>query len=89
MPRTRVPNPITALLTLPSLLAPLLFATPAAAVPEDLDIFTSFEEFKNVSERLFLETKLVENDWNIKRTAESLGMQRSHLYKKIDKYSLK
>ncbi|MHC4471640.1 MAG: sigma-54-dependent transcriptional regulator [Planctomycetota bacterium] len=50
---------------------------------------TSFEEFKNTSERLFLETKLIENDWNIKRTAESLGMQRSHLYKKIDKYSLK
>jgi hypothetical protein len=45
MPRTRVPNPITALLTLPSLLVPLLFATPAAAVPEDLDFFTSFEEF--------------------------------------------
>jgi len=49
----------------------------------------SFEEFKLTSERLFLETKLIENEWNIKRTAENLGMQRSHLYKKIEKYSLK
>ena len=49
----------------------------------------SFEDFKNESERLFLETKLIENDWNIKRTAERLGMQRSHLYKKIERYSLK
>jgi DNA-binding NtrC family response regulator len=50
---------------------------------------TSFEQFKNESERLFLETKLNENEWNIKRTAENLGMQRSHLYKKIEKYGLK
>jgi two-component system, NtrC family, nitrogen regulation response regulator NtrX len=49
----------------------------------------SFETFKLESERLFLETKLIENDWNIKRTAERLGMQRSHLYKKIEKYALK
>ncbi len=55
------------------------------------NIFTcaSFEEFKQKSERLFLEKKLNENDWNIKRTAESLGMQRSNLYKKIDRYNLK
>ena len=50
---------------------------------------TSFEEFKLTSERVFLETKLNENEWNIKRTAENLGMQRSHLYKKIEKYGLK
>ncbi len=49
----------------------------------------TFEEYKFESERLFLETKLIENEWNIKRTAERLGMQRSHLYKKIEKYSLK
>ena len=49
----------------------------------------TFEEFKEKSERLFLEKKLKENDWNIKRTAEVLGMQRSNLYKKIDRYNLK
>ncbi len=59
--------------------------------PEDGDVFSigSFEEFKAESERLFLQKKLAENDWNIKRTAEVLGMQRSNLYKKIDRYNLK
>jgi two-component system nitrogen regulation response regulator NtrX len=49
----------------------------------------TFEEFKDASEKLFLETKLAENEWNIKHTAELLGMQRSHLYKKIERYGLK
>ncbi len=44
MPRTRIPNPITALLTLlMSLVLPLL-AAPAAAAPQDLAFFTSFED---------------------------------------------
>ncbi|MHC4892214.1 MAG: helix-turn-helix domain-containing protein [Planctomycetota bacterium] len=33
--------------------------------------------------------KLAENDGNVKRTAENLGMQRSHLYKKLDRYELR
>ena len=33
--------------------------------------------------------RLQANDWNVKRTAESLGMQRSNLYKKMDRYGLK
>ena len=55
------------------------------------DPFTSatFEEFKNASEALFFRRKLEENDGNVKRTSERLGMQRSHLYKKLDRYGLK
>jgi len=49
----------------------------------------SFEEFKETAEREFLERRLLENGWNVKRTAELLGMQRSNLYKKIEKYQLK
>jgi len=49
----------------------------------------TFEEFKNQSEALFFRRKLAENDGNVKRTAEHLGMQRSHLYKKLDRYHLK
>ncbi|MHC4850306.1 MAG: sigma 54-interacting transcriptional regulator, partial [Planctomycetota bacterium] len=49
----------------------------------------SFEQFKETAEREFLERRLLENGWNVKRTAELLGMQRSNLYKKIDKYQLK
>jgi two-component system nitrogen regulation response regulator NtrX len=49
----------------------------------------TFEEFKAESERVFLERKLLENDGNIKRTAERLQMMRSNLYKKIEKYHLR
>ena len=49
----------------------------------------TFEEFKNLSEKLFFERRLARNDGNIKRTAEELGMQRSHLYKKLDRYGLR
>jgi two-component system nitrogen regulation response regulator NtrX len=49
----------------------------------------TFEQFKEESEKMFLERKLLENDGNIKRTAERLNMMRSNLYKKIEKYHLR
>ncbi|MEM7308066.1 MAG: sigma-54 dependent transcriptional regulator [Planctomycetota bacterium] len=49
----------------------------------------TFEDFKNQSEALFFRLKLEQNDGNVKRTSEKLGMQRSHLYKKLDRYGLK
>jgi two-component system nitrogen regulation response regulator NtrX len=49
----------------------------------------TFEEFKTISEKQFLERKLLENNGNIKRTAERLQMMRSNLYKKIEKHQLK
>ena len=48
-----------------------------------------FEEFKEQAERMFLLQRLEENEWNVKHTAEVLGMQRSNLYKKIERYDLK
>ncbi len=48
-----------------------------------------FQEFKERSEAHFLQRKLKENRYNVSRTAESLGMQRSNLYKKIAKYGLR
>ena len=54
--------------------------------PFELD---TFEEFKNQSEALFFRMKLEANGGNVKRTAEELGMQRSHLYKKLDRYGLR
>jgi two-component system nitrogen regulation response regulator NtrX len=49
----------------------------------------SFEDFKERSEALFFRLKLAENEGNVKRTAERLGMQRSHLYKKLGRFDLK
>ncbi|MEY2745706.1 MAG: hypothetical protein RL112_748, partial [Planctomycetota bacterium] len=56
---------------------------------EDAFAAGTFEEFKDRSERLYLARKLAENEGNVKRTAERLGMQRSHLYKKIERHGLR
>ena len=59
---------------------------PGVASPFEAE---TFEQFKNESEALFFQRKLAENEGNIKRTSERLGMQRSHLYKKLDRYKLR
>jgi two-component system nitrogen regulation response regulator NtrX len=61
-------------------------ARPAGA--EFLDAPT-FEEFKDRSERAYLLRALERHAWNVSRTAEALSMQRSNLYKKIEKYDLR
>ena len=70
---------------------PALSAPSKSSLPGNEDPFgaPTFEEFKNQSEALFFRMKLAENEGNVKRTAERLGMQRSHLYKKLDRYELK
>ncbi len=50
---------------------------------------SDFQDFKTRSEGAFLQHKLKENVYNVSRTAEALGMQRSNLYKKISKYGLR
>ncbi len=74
-------------------LEPLLAgrASRGATFADGTDPFgaSTFEEFKNLSEALFFRRKLDGNNGNVKRTAEQLGMQRSHLYKKLDRYELR
>jgi len=53
-----------------------------------LDRFDQFAEFRDNAEKLFIEHKLVQNEWNISRTAEAIGIQRSHLYNKMSKYDI-
>ncbi|MGI8677859.1 MAG: helix-turn-helix domain-containing protein, partial [Jatrophihabitans sp.] len=50
---------------------------------------SSFTDYRDAAEKAFLARKLDENDWNVSETARKLGMQRSHLYKKIEKHELK
>jgi two-component system nitrogen regulation response regulator NtrX len=64
-------------------------AAPAAATTDPYRAARTFDEFKDVAEKEFLERRLLENAWNVKKTAEMLGMQRSNLYKKIEKYGLR
>lgn len=55
---------------------------------EIFDISNSFQEFKEKAEKMFIQKQLELNDWNISKTAEVLGIQRSHLYGKIKKYNI-
>lgn len=48
----------------------------------------SLHDFQNESEKIFIERKLAENNWNISKTAEVLNIQRSHLYTKIKQYNI-
>jgi two-component system nitrogen regulation response regulator NtrX len=48
----------------------------------------TFEEFKEESEKAYLRRQLDRRAWNIQQTAKELAMQRSNLYKKIEKYGL-
>ncbi len=73
--------------------APLLvsMATAAArpASGDELFALPTIEGFRAASEREFIRRKIAENNGNIKRTAERIQIQRSNLYKKLDRYGLK
>jgi len=39
-------------------------------------------------ERAYILSELRANDWNMTRTADRLGIERSHLYRKIKTYGI-
>jgi two-component system nitrogen regulation response regulator NtrX len=49
----------------------------------------SFKEAKRKFEKKFLMHKLSENKFNISQTADCIGLERSHLHKKIKAYGIK
>ena len=51
--------------------------------------FEKLDEFRAATEKEFLRRKLLEFHGNIKRTAENIDLQRSNLYKKLERYGLK
>lgn len=51
--------------------------------------FESFQDFKDHAEKEFINFKLDKNSWNVSKTADDIGIQRSHLYSKIEKFGLK
>lgn len=48
----------------------------------------SLRDFQDLSEKIFIEKRLEENNWNISKTAEALDIQRSHLYTKIKQFNI-
>ncbi|MBE8720690.1 sigma-54-dependent transcriptional regulator [Sphingobacterium pedocola] len=77
------------------------FANPSATKPVsnahtstvnmqlDFDNFRSFQEFKDYAEEQYITHKLDKNAWNVSKTADEIGIQRSHLYSKMEKFDLK
>jgi two-component system nitrogen regulation response regulator NtrX len=51
----------------------------ALELPEGL----SLKELREAVERVFIQRRLQELGWNVSRTAESLGVERTHLHKKM------
>nr|BCX00957.1 MAG: sigma-54-dependent Fis family transcriptional regulator [Bacteroidota bacterium] len=49
----------------------------------------TWAEFRARAEREFLERALRRHGWNISRTAQAIGMPRSHLYAKMARYGLR
>lgn len=60
---------------------------PAASLPQSYHAL-SYREAKKAFERDFLRSRLDENDGNISQTAEQIGMERSHLHKKMKSLAL-
>jgi len=48
----------------------------------------SYRDAKELFEKQFLLEKLKKNNWNISRTAEEIGLERSNLHRKIKSYGI-
>ncbi len=56
-----------------------------------LELISRYDDFSDARdhfEKVFIERKLDENDWNVSQTAKTIGIQRSHLYNKLNKYGI-
>ncbi len=55
----------------------------------DYTSYTTLKEAREAFERDFILKKLEENNWNITRTAESIGIDRTNFYRKLKYYNIK
>jgi DNA-binding NtrC family response regulator len=58
---------------------------PGLALIHEYDDFT---DARDQFEKIFIQQKLDEHDWNVSQTAQTIGIQRSHLYNKLNKYGI-
>ena len=61
---------------------------PAKNIEEQFFEKDSYNEFREAMEKEFFTKKLTMNGFNVSKTARKLGMQRSNLYKKLEKYQI-
>ena len=55
---------------------------------ELISAYDDFTQARDQFEKQFIEHKLDAHDWNVSQTAETIGIQRSHLYNKLNKYGI-
>jgi two-component system nitrogen regulation response regulator NtrX len=60
----------------------------AAQAPEDSQRERTLKEARDAFERTYILAELRARDWNMTRTAEKLGIERSHLYRKLKAYGI-
>ena len=53
-----------------------------------IELPDSYREAKEIFEKQFLLKKLRKNNWNVSRTAEEIGLERSNLHRKIKTYQI-
>ena len=70
-------------LTPPIWAGPQVLTKPGPQTPQSL------KEAREAFERAFLEAKLREHGGNVSRTAEAVGLERSHLHKKLKELGIK
>lgn len=61
---------------------------PAEGPIDDFFSTQDFKEARHLFEKEFIIRKLEENGWNISKTAEAMGIERSHLHRKIKSYGI-
>ncbi len=59
-----------------------------AARPEEMGKEKTLKEARETFERAYILAELRANDWHMTRTAERLGIERSHLYRKLKVYGI-
>jgi len=55
---------------------------------ELISAYDDFTQARDQFEKRFIQHKLHQHDWNVSQTAETIGIQRSHLYNKLNKYGI-
>ncbi len=72
----------------PEDLPPPLRPRDAPGTAEETQRERTLKEARETFERAFILSELRANDWNMTRTAEKLGIERSHLYRKLKAYGI-
>ncbi|MBN1828222.1 MAG: sigma-54-dependent Fis family transcriptional regulator [Deltaproteobacteria bacterium] len=67
---------------------PLMKGNPVRREAQTIASGESYRIAKKQFEKEFLVEKLAENDWNISKTADAIGLERTNLHRKIKSYNI-